>query len=110
MKKFIGIYMMAPEAMDVARKNTTPEKQKQEMASWGKWLESIKDSTVDAGAPTGKNMRVNAKGMTMVRNAICGYMVVEAETLEDAAKLFEANPMLAMDEAYVEVAECLPMN
>ena len=109
MKKFLGIYMMPPLAMDEARKTSTPEKQKEEMVSWGKWMESIKASTVDGGAPTGKNIRVNIKGSTMVRNEICGYVVVEAETLEDAAKLFEGNPMLAMPEAYVEVAECVSM-
>ena len=109
MKKFLGIYMMPALAMDEARKTSTPEKQKEEMVSWGKWMESIKSSTVDGGAPTGKNIRVNAKGSNMVRNEICGYVVVEAESLEDAAKLFEGNPMLEMPEAYVEVAECMSM-
>ena len=109
MKKFLGIYMMPTLAMDEARKTSTPEKQKEEMASWGKWMESIKGSTVDGGAPTGKNIRVNSQGMNLVRNEVCGYIVVEAETIEDAAKLFEGNPMLAMSEAYVEVAECMSM-
>ena len=109
MKKFLGIYMAPPAAIDAMRTNMTPQQGKEQMASWGTWMESIKDSTVDRGAPTGKNMRVNSKGMTEVRNEVCGYTVVEAETLEDAAKLFEGNPMLAMNEAYVEVSECMPM-
>lgn len=109
MKKFLGIYMMPALAMDEARKTSTPEKHKEEMASWGKWMESIKSSTVDGGAPTGKNMRVNVKGSTIIRNEVCGYIIVEAQSLEDAAKLFEGNPMLAMPEAYVEVAECMSM-
>ena len=101
--------MAPPSAIDAMRMNMTPEQSKERMASWGTWMESIKDSTVDRGTPTGKNMRVNSKGMTEVRNEVCGYIVVEAETIEDAAKLFEGNPMLTMPEAYVEVAECLSM-
>ena len=101
--------MAPPAAIDAMRTNMTPEQSRSQMASWGKWMESIKASTVDGGAPTGENMRVNAKGSTIMRNEVCGYIVVEAETIEDAAKLFEGNPMLAMPEAYVEVAECLSM-
>ncbi len=102
--------MAPPTAIDAMRKAMTPELDKVQKESWGKWMDKIKDSTVDRGAPTGTNMRVNSKGMTQVRNEICGYTVVEAETLEDAAKFFTDSPMLAMPEAYVEVAECLPMS
>ena len=106
----MAIYMAPIAAMETMMKNSTPESRKKEMESWQTWMEGKKGALVDMGAPLGKNKRATAKGVSDVRNEIGGYMIVQAETHEEAAKLFTDNPMLlGMPEAYVEVLEIMPM-
>lgn len=110
MKKFLAIYMAPMEKMQEAMKAMTPEMQKEQNELWNKWMESKKGSVADMGAPVGKNKRVTSAGVSDVRNEIGGYSIVEAESHDEAAKLFSDNPMLqGMPEAYVEVLEIMPM-
>jgi hypothetical protein len=111
MKKFLALYMAPVGSMDEMMKDTTPEmKEKQNMA-WKTWMEAKKAGIADMGAPVGKNMRAKASGIEAVRNEVGGYSIVQAETQEEAAKMFMDNPMLmGMPAAYVEVLEIMPMN
>jgi hypothetical protein len=109
MKKFIALYMAPVAAMDEMRKNPNPEKDKKWMDSWNAWMEEHKASFVDVGAPAGANKRVMKDSVKDVRNEVTGYSVVQAESHDEAAKLFQGNPMLQMPGAYVEVMEWVPM-
>lgn len=40
----------------------------------------------------GKTLRVTKAGIAPATNTICGYVLVEAETIEDAAKIFAEHP------------------
>ncbi len=40
----------------------------------------------------GKTFRVSKDGMAPASNPFCGYVIVEAETIEAAARLFENHP------------------
>ncbi len=44
------------------------------------------------GNEPGKTLRVTREGIAPATNSICGYVVVEAETIEAAARLFENHP------------------
>ncbi len=111
MKKFLALYMAPVGSMDEMMKNMTPEMKEQQNASWKTWMEAKKDSMAEMGAPVGKNMRARASGVEAVRNEVGGYSIVQAETQEEAAKLFMDNPMLmGMPSAYVEVLEIMPMS
>ena len=91
-------------------KNMTPEMQAAQNESWRVWMEGKSASIADHGAPLGKTKRATSVGVTDVRNDIGGYTIVEAESHEEAAKLFTDNPMLVgMPEASVEVMEIMPM-
>jgi hypothetical protein len=110
MKKFMAIYMAPIEKMEEMMKNSTPESKKREMDLWMAWMESKKASLVESGAPLGKTKRATSGGVTDVRNEIGGYTIVQAETHEEATKLFMDNPMLmGMPEASVDVMEIMPM-
>jgi hypothetical protein len=87
-------------------KESTPEQQKKSMDAWMKWMGDHKASIVEGGAPLGKTKRVDSKGTSDTKNDIGGYSIVQAETAEDAAKLFgKDHPHLQMPGAWVEIIE-----
>ena len=58
------------------------------MDAWMKWMNANKASFVDGGAPLGKTKRVDAKGVSDIRNDVGGYSIVQAASADAAAKLF----------------------
>ena len=64
----------------------------------------------DIGNPLGKTKRVDKNGISDTKNMLTAYTIVEAETHEDAAKLFAKHPhfeIFAGDG--IEIMECLPL-
>ena len=56
-----------------------------------------------------EQISVTASGVSDVRNEIGGYSIVEADSHDEAAKVFLDNPMLQMPGAYIEVLDIKPM-
>ncbi len=54
---------------------------------WNAWLEAHKEAIVET-AGVGKPKRVTAAGVEDARNDLMMYSYVEAESLEEAAKIF----------------------
>jgi hypothetical protein len=109
MKKFIALYLAPVSALELMGKST-PEQMKTGMEEWMKWGKEIGKSLVEMGAPLGKTKHVTVKGISDTKNEICGYSIVETESLDAAAKLFEGHPHFRMIEgASVDVLECMPM-
>jgi len=113
MKKFMAIYLGSPEALATWKATEEEMRKKGEkagMEAWMKWSTDHKSSIVDTGSPLGKTKRVDKNGISDTKNELGAYTVVEAETHEDAAKMFLNHPhfMLFPGEA-VEVMECLPI-
>ena len=65
---------------------------------------------VDAGGPLGKTKRISASGVEDARNALTGYVIIEADSHDAAAQMFKDHPhfMIFPGEA-VEVMECPPI-
>jgi hypothetical protein len=107
MKQFLAIYLGSPGMSPAALSEETIQ---QGMAAWGKWMMDHADKVVVEGGPLGKTKRVDKAGVADTRNAMTGYIVVKAETHEEAAKLFEGHPHFTIfpGEA-VDVMECLPI-
>ena len=60
--------------------------------------------------PLGKTKKVSAAGVTDISNNIAGYVVVEAEDHEAAARMFEGHPHFTVFPGDgVEVMPCLPI-
>lgn len=80
------------------------------MQAWGAWMAQHAAQIVVTGGPIGKTLRVDPQGVSGTQNNICGYVVVQAESHEAAAKLFENHPHFSIfpGEA-VEVMVCLPV-
>lgn len=72
------------------------------MAAWNKWFESIADRQVDRGhLPGGREIsRSGTKDLPFATDSITGYTVIKAETLDAAATIAHACPIIASTRVY----------
>jgi hypothetical protein len=95
MPRFLAVYMMHPDAIPRFRALPKAEQDAVDAAGvpkWKEWEERNAAHFHDRGGMVGKTLRVSKKGVTPATNSICGYVVVEADTIEAAAALFENHP------------------
>ena len=113
MKQFLAIYTGTPAAMEQWRKlddATRKARESKGMEAWMQWGKDHAAAIVEDGAPLGKTKRVSADGISDIKNAMAAYTVVQAESHEAAAKLFEKHPHFTLFPGDgVEIMECLPM-
>ncbi|SFV37966.1 hypothetical protein SAMN05216456_3193 [Devosia crocina] len=99
MPRFLAVYTMPPE--NLAQFRALP-KEKQDAIDavgvklWGEWETQHSPSFADAGGMVGKTLRVSAQGTAPASNTICGYVVVRAGTIEEAAEIFRNHPHFAL--------------
>jgi hypothetical protein len=72
------------------------------MAAWNQWFESIKDKIVDmAGLRVGREIsKAGTKDLPMGVESITGFMIVSAESLDDAEKMAQGNPYITSIRVY----------
>ena len=113
MKKFLAIYLGSAESLAAWRaveEATRKEREKEGMAAWMAWGTNHGTSIVDMGSPLGKTKRIDPNGVSDTKNEIGAYTIVEAESHEEAAKMFEGHPHFTLfPGSAVELMECLPM-
>ncbi len=111
MKKFMVLYMAPTASFEKVMKEMTPEQGKQAMDDWMKWSKAHQKSIADDGAPLGKTKRVDGKGgVSATKNEIGGYSIVQADSHDDAAKIFgKDHPHFGMPGAWIEITEIMPM-
>jgi hypothetical protein len=113
MKKFLAIYQGSPEAMNKwasLSEAAKADRQKEGIKLWSSWGEKNSKLIKDIGNPLGKTKLVNQKGITDSKNQMTAYTIVEAETHEDAAKLFLNHPHFEIFPGEgIEIMECLPL-
>ncbi len=110
MKTFVAIYGAPVGAYDEIMKNASPEEKQKGMDAWNAWMEENKARFAGGlNAPLGKNKRVTKNGIEDKRNEVTGITVVQAESHEEAAKIFQSNPELKHDWAWVDVIEVVEM-
>jgi hypothetical protein len=115
MKKFLAVYTGTPEAMEKSGWNKLDEatrrsKEAAGIKAWGDWMRDHASSDVVEGGPVGKTKRTSAQGVTDTRNNIAGFVVVQAESHDAAARLFEKHPHFSIFPGdAVEIMECLPI-
>ena len=110
MKKFMAVYTgtASPEAR--AAMQADKARMQAGMEAWTKWMEDHRASFVDAGGPLGKTKRVDSSGIADTSNNLAAYVIVNAETHEEAARMFENHPHFAIFPGDgVEIMECLPI-
>lgn len=99
MPRFLAVYTMKPE--DLASFRSLP-KAKQDaldatgIREWAAWEERNAASILDRGGMVGKTTRITREGIADAVNPFCGYLVLEAETADAAARLFRDHPHMTV--------------
>ena len=115
MKRFLAIYIGTEAALEKSQwKKLDEEKRRALEASgvkaWTEWGTVHSASIVDLGNPLGKTKRASPQGIADIKNSVTGYAIVQAESHEAAAKLFENHPHFTIFPGdSVEIMECLPI-
>ncbi len=115
MKKFIAIYTGSPTSPQGERWAALDEKTRNErmqagMKAWHQWYADHAGIVVDGGGPLGKTKRVTSDGIADIRNQLSGYTVINAESHDDAARLFENHPHFSIFPGDgVEIMEIMPI-
>ena len=101
---------MAPIASFERALKMPPEELKEGMKGWEPWMKENESVIVDGGSPLGKTKRITKGGaVSNVRNEIGAYSIVQAESLDAAAKIFEDSPHFWFEDGWIEVIEFVPM-
>lgn len=115
MKKFVAIYIGTASALERSQwgqlsETERNEREKNGIAAWMAWGRKHADAILDQGAPLGKTKRAAPEGLTDIKNVMTGYVIIQAESHEAAAKLFEGHPHFTIFPGdSVEIMECLPL-
>ena len=72
------------------------------MAAWGAWLESIKDNIIDMGHLSGGReiSKAGTKDLPLGLESITGFMIMSADSLDDAEKMAHSNPYISSIRVY----------
>jgi hypothetical protein len=113
MKKFVALYLGSPNARSNWEKLSEAERNQRQaagMKAWGDWMTTHAGNIVETGGPLGKTKRINSQGVADTTNLVTGYVVVQAESHEEAAKLFLNHPhFTSFPGDCVEIMEALPI-
>jgi hypothetical protein len=109
MKTFLALYMGSPENAG-RRRDLSEETIARGMAAWTAWMETNAGRIVEAGGPLGVTKKTDKTGVSDIRNEVAGFVVVNAETHDEAAALFLDHPHFAIFPGdRVEIMERLPI-
>ncbi len=91
------------------KKPESPEEGAKLMEKWGAWLGGLGDAVVNPGTPLGKSKIVSSNGVSDDggSNALTGYSIVEADSMDAALEMAKACPFLEI--GTLEVAEVMEM-
>lgn len=115
MKKFVAIYIGTQATLERAQWNKLNEEERKArqaagIKAWMEWGTAHSAAIVDHGTPLGKTRRASPEGISEFKNNMTGYVIVQAESHEAAAKLFENHPHFTVFPGdSVEIMECLPI-
>jgi len=113
MKKFLAIYIGTASALERSGWNRMDETKRKKLEesgikAWKEWMMANKAAIVEQGSPLGKTKRTAAQGVSDTKNSMTGYVVVQAESHEAAARMFENHPHFTIFPGdSVEIMECL---
>lgn len=115
METYLAVYTGSADSRRRAEWDEMPDherqaREQQGIAAWGAWMSTHAGRIVHAGGPLGTTKRVSGEGIADVTNQLAGFVVVQAESHEAAARLFEGHPHFAIfpGEA-VEIMPLLPI-
>ena len=115
MTKFMAVYIGNRASAKAARWDALDEKTKAErmragMEAWQGWQRDHRGVIAVEGGPLGKTKRVTSDGVADISNDLSGFVVIEAESHDAAARLFLNHPHFTIFPGDgVEIMEIMPM-
>lgn len=113
MKRYLAVYIGTPAGMDAWNALSETERQQRHVKgvqAWKDWVADNQAAIVEVGAPLGQTLRASPRGIDKTKNALTGFTVVQAQSHEQAAALFEGHPHFTLFPGdSVEILECLPI-
>ena len=106
MEKFLVLYRAPNAVIDEWMKKPEQERKPEEtkmMDAWKKWMAANASKFADKGAGAGKPKVVSSSGVKDARNDIMMYQIVQANSADEAAKMFVDHPHFGIPQASVEV-------
>lgn len=89
-------------------KSVSPEERNKQsgeiMEAWKPWKEKYQASIKDEG-PLGKTKTVTQEGVKDSRNDLNYYLILEAASHDEAARIVSENPHLRIPTSFVDVME-----
>lgn len=116
MRKFLAIYTGTEESFEKSQwSKLSPEdmkkKQQEGMQAWGQWGQEHQKAIIDMGSPIGKTKRVDKSGVKDSKNTVTGYVIIQAESHEEAAQMFKNHPHFSIFPGdAVEIMPCLDLS
>jgi hypothetical protein len=112
MKKFLVLFLTPVSVIEGWMKTDEKERKVLEekmRTDWNAWMKQNSLSFVDSPAGAGKTKIVEKNGIKDTKNNVMMYATVEADSHEDASKLFVTHPHLEIPESTIEVMEVNPI-
>ena len=108
MKKYLVVYH-APPAFTEKMRAMNQDEMMAEMGRWQTWMEEIGDGMLDGGNPLFGGQKVMKSSTDNSTREVTGYSMIQAASMEDAVKLLDGHPHLAMDDSCsIEIHEAAP--
>jgi len=110
MKKYVVIYHAPIDAMQQTE-GSSEEDMDNGMEAWMTWARKCGDKLVDLGTPLGNGLKLVPGGESTGSNRqVCGYSILQANSMEEAEGLLEDHPHLQWDAACeIEIHESLAL-
>ena len=110
MKNYLALYIGSAAGDEKDASPITPDARAEGMQAWGAWMGRNAPHIVDGGAPLGPTKKASRQGIAEARNNVTAYVIVQAESHDAAARLFEGHPHFTIFPGdCVEIMECLPI-
>ncbi len=115
MKQFLAIYTGSEtsaghQAWEKLDEKARSERERAGMQAWMAWMQKNANQVIVQGGPLGSTKKVDSNGVSAITNAMVGYVVIQAESHEAAAKLFLGHPHFSIFPGdAVEIMECIPI-
>ena len=107
MKKFYAIYKAPVSVIQDWMKNPEAERKAMEAkmkGEWDTWL-AKNSEMVKETAGLGKKKQVTGAGITDTSNDLMMYSLVEADSADAVAKIFEDHPHLQIPQSSIDIME-----
>ena len=109
MPKYLVVYH-APTAVMQQMASLSAEQQKQGMDAWMAWAKSCGNALLDLGTPLGNGKSVSPGGTADSDKEVCGYSMIEANSMNAAIELLRNHPHFHMPgQCSIEVHEGLAL-